>query len=287
MWWSPLVALLSSVALAAPVPIVNEQPTWSPDGKWISYSSNRDGSFSIWKTDGVHVRRVVREGYEPAWSPGGRRIAFTIGGGGIALVPAAGGGGRLITRAGYGSEPSWAPDGRRIAFVRPPQGCADGFAIETIRPDGTGEEQVSGSSEFEGFFGPAWSPDGVSVAWVHTDGMFELERGFVRNSTWERFPGTWKRPGRPSWSPDGRFLVFADDRTTPTPAYGLPDGFGPMYVLNVRTGDRRRLTGMWGNRPAWSPGGRRIAFAGEAPGGPTELYLVDADGSHVLRLTRS
>jgi hypothetical protein len=44
---------------------------------------------------------------------------------------------------------------------------------------------------------------------------------------------------------------------------------------------------MWGNRPARSPGGRRIAFAGIAPGGATELYLVDPDGSHVLRLTRS
>jgi Tol biopolymer transport system component len=42
-----------------------------------------------------------------------------------------------------------------------------------------------------------------------------------------------------------------------------------------------------GIEPAWSPDGRRLAYAAPARGGATDLFVVDADGSHRGRLTRS
>jgi Tol biopolymer transport system component len=43
---------------------------------------------------------------------------------------------------------------------------------------------------------------------------------------------------------------------------------------------------MLGNAPAWSPGGKRIAFAARAAAGSADIYLVNPDGSHLTRLTR-
>ena len=294
MWLTPLAALLSAMALAAPpaAPPTNWQPTWSPDGDWIAYASNREGSFEIWKSDGVHVRRVARAGSHPAWSPDGARIAFTRANGGISLVGKAGGPVRLLTRDEYGFQPSWAPDGRRIAFTRPPLGCGDGFAIQVMRSDGRDEEQVSGSSEFDAHTAPAWAPDGRRIAYVYNaylGDQITLHWTFPASNTYQYVEPRLlkgKRPGRPSWSPDGRYLVFADVRTSKDVPFTDPTGFGPLYVLDLQKHHLRRLTRMAAATPAWSPGGKRIAFAAKTPAGAVELYLIDPDGSDLVRLSR-
>jgi dipeptidyl aminopeptidase/acylaminoacyl peptidase len=50
---------------------------------------------------------------------------------------------------------------------------------------------------------------------------------------------------------------------------------------------RVRLFARTGSAPAWSPDGRRIAYAATAELGATDLYVADADGSHRAPLTRS
>jgi Tol biopolymer transport system component len=62
-------------------------------------------------------------------------------------------------------------------------------------------------------------------------------------------------------------------------------GFGVMYILDVGTARLRRLTELEGNAPAWSPRGKRIAFAAQARNGSTQIYLVNPDGTHLLQLT--
>ncbi|HMO57850.1 MAG TPA: hypothetical protein PKC19_10855, partial [Roseiflexaceae bacterium] len=80
----------------------------------------------------------------------------------------------------------------------------------------------------------------------------------------------------PSWSPDGREIVFASRR----------EANWDLYLMNADGSDLRRLTNhpAYDGEPAWSPDGRRIAFTSNRDGS-LDLYLLTiADGS-IMRLT--
>jgi Tol biopolymer transport system component len=51
-----------------------DSPRFSPDGKWIAYSTDRD--VYVVGAEGGDPRRVVRDGFSPIWSPDGRHLAF-------------------------------------------------------------------------------------------------------------------------------------------------------------------------------------------------------------------
>ena len=87
----------------------------------------------------------------------------------------------------------------------------------------------------------------------------------------------------PSWSPDGKQIVFASDR--------ISIG-GEIYVMDSDGKSVIRLTdGEWDTQPAWSPDGKRIVFssrvAERAEHPNFEIFVMDADGRNQTRLTDS
>lgn len=97
-------------------------------------------------------------------------------------------------------------------------------------------------------------------------------------ATPERLTNLGEYAGHPHWSPDGTSIAF--DR--------LYFGQAEIVVLDVETGDIRRLTDRAGNdmAPAWSPDSRVVAFAGEPEGSNNwDLWTVDIESLEITWLT--
>ena len=97
--------------------------TWSPDGRFIAYSSDRGGKFDIWVQqvsggDPVQITKGPGHNWQPDWSPDGKYIAYRSeeGEGGLFVVPALGGAGLERKIASFGYYPRWSPDSSQILF---------------------------------------------------------------------------------------------------------------------------------------------------------------------------
>jgi len=121
------------------------RPAWSPDGRWIAFTSDRNGSPQIYimDDDGTNVRRLIEEGghaVEASWSSDGQRIAFAwmktrTSNFDIYIHELAKDMNTQITHdSGDNERPRWAPDGRHIVFESSRNGTSQ---IYSMLLDGT------------------------------------------------------------------------------------------------------------------------------------------------------
>ncbi len=131
---------------------------------------------------------------------------------------------------------------------------------------------------------PVVSPDRNWIAVFRAEGSVLVPTGGGQEISVGRYAS------EPGWSPDSRRLAFAaNDR----------GANGQLYVFDLDTRSLRQVTSfasglatdIRGIVPFWSPDGTRIAFSAEShPAGGTanwDIYLVNADGSGLTRLTAS
>ena len=122
------------------------EPSWSPDGKRLTFYTLRDGNYEIYvmNADGSSPKNLTNDASQdtqPAWSPDGKHIAFSstrVGGVTHVFVMNADGSGVRQVTTGDGTDVNvaWSPDGKRIAFARFTP--ASSFDIYTIGADGSG-----------------------------------------------------------------------------------------------------------------------------------------------------
>lgn len=146
--------------------IEDGEPTWSPDGKKIAFSSYRGGTNSqiyVMDADGSNVEALTTRGsnFSPTWSAYGSQIAFTDGhqlftmnsdGSNVNMIT-------LYDTGLYGL--SWSPDGTKIAFTSdiPGKGAAI-FTIDTS--DWKTSQLTDGTRDSQ----PSWSPDSKQIAFI-------------------------------------------------------------------------------------------------------------------------
>ena len=227
----------------------------------------------------------------------------------VVIVDASGGQLRRLDlpAAGYAGGIAWSPDGARIAYTRvvtEQRGRRSRTEMDVFvaNADGSGIRRLTTSGRA---FSPVWSPDGDTIVfaeWREGSGYWTsgavvavASDGSAPRAVTEAGPGRIDVPS--SFSPDGASLLFTRiSRAEPTAGGRLPNT-SAVYVLDLASREERRLA----ERAAdgvFSPDGRVVAFVsdrdenGELSYGDTvrfanELYLMDADGGDLRRLTRT
>lgn len=202
-----------------------------------------------------------------AWHWGAARLGSTPES--SSIVP-------LTTFAGPKDYAAFSPDGKRIAFSwNGGKGGVDKHHIY-IKPVGDGDPVRLTASPQDDIL-PAWSPDGQWMAFCRTMSRTETAIHIVPSAGGVERKVALGGPGV-SWSPDGKWLALAN--------LPLPKGSGGLYVLSVKTGQRRELTvphNATDAYPVYSPDGRWIAFTRLRS--DRDVFIVPAQGGPARQLT--
>lgn len=219
---------------------VPRDPTWSPDGRSLAYTSDRGGNPDIWVQSVQHpnpVRLTSWPGadWQPDWSADGRWLVFRSerDGGGLFVIPSGGGPEQRITSFGYG--PKWSPDGTTILFSSSP-----------LRTNETPRLYLTGRQE-------------GSVRSVRAD----LTQGF--------------RTLHAGWHPDGRISIWGLHRETGWMFITAPPTSGSAVVSSLPPGlQEGAAPDLTLGKFAWSPKGEYVYFQGTSEGA-RNLWRVPVD----------
>jgi Tol biopolymer transport system component len=249
-------------------------PSFSPDGQWVAFESGGVG-IEVARIDGSDRRPVASSGFDPSWSPDGRRIAWARLHGRQAdlYVAAADGTGltRLTNDPADEVEPGWSPDSRSIVFSR-------NGVIHELPADASAPARQLVSTRSDLMTSPRWSPDGRTLVMqavsrsVKSPNRLFLARPEPRGPA---DPAAFVEGADPDWSTDGRVLfVRLGDLWSVR-----PDGSEARFVLPLRPKRVRFATLVGG----WSQAAGRIAFGWDVGSRP-QLYGMRPDGTGLRRL---
>jgi TolB protein len=263
--------------------------------------------------DGTNPRRITENTYSdgfPALSPDGTRIVFDsnrlraegepFNTSDLFVMNADGSGQTSLVR---GSSATWSPDGRKIAFHASASGTGkpinflpgaattdsdifvmniDDFLKHRARPQNITNNPAAVDDDAD------WSPKGQKIVFTshavtdNTDNHTTAEIYLIdTDGTGKpaRLTNNAEEERAPSWSPDGKRIVFCCRRGGSDLEICVMnvDGTGQVQLTDNTIGD---LT------PSWSPDGKKIVFhrrVGER--GQFQLFVINADGTAEKQLT--
>lgn len=157
-------------------------PSWSPDGKKIIFSSTR---LNNWKESDIYVMNINGTGLK-----------------------------RLTHSGSKNASPSWSPDGKKIIFISDIEEKGN-YNMYIMNADGSNIKRISRYHKIEAL--PRWSPDGKKIAFSANKFGYNSEdfEVHIMNTDGSDVRTLTKNPATDlvgSWSPDGKKIVFSSDR---------------------------------------------------------------------------
>ncbi len=259
-------------------------PQLSPDGGWIAFHSQHDskpGLFIVRSSGGAprHLTKEVTRflGWQYAWSPDSKRIAFLAHpgkkGADIHVVDIATGKVARLTTGGSRS-PAWSPDGKSIAYMTWTGDPHTGLCV--MKADGTDQRQLSSEGHRDSF--PSWSPDSRKIAFRifrrvggHRSEVYVID---VKGGKPKKLLDKEFSVVGPAWSPDGTRIAVRTGA----------DGWG-IDVVDVKTGKRTRIIKIDGITPLFWYDADRLVFEAEQDGN-REIFAVKI-GDQPVNLTKN
>ena len=165
-----------------------------------------------------------------------------------------------------------------VAFVGTASGAAAEFDIYTIRPDGSGLQEIDDGATWE--YDPAWSADGTKLVFSRSREI--IVRDFLSGQETVIAQASTDRP-HPYFSPSGNRIVFSDfaRRGSKIETVSATGGSKPRMLVSARRG---RGEGV--NDPEYSPDGKRIVFSGVPPGEKRQgIWTMRRNGTQFRQLT--
>ncbi len=239
----------------------------------IVFSSDRSGTWRIWimKADGSQMNQLTEgdpdeSDVDPVFSPDGKSILLTSSRGGKAGVWRMQDDGTKLERICDGDQAEWSPDGKKIVLRRDEK--------ILVRDLAGGREKTISPKDWPHCSGPAWSPDGKTIAfacrWEAGNAIFIVAAdGGTPTKVYDK-----QGACEPHWSPDGKSIVYETE----------------SHICTIRAdGTKNRLITYYGgvqHYGRYSPDGKNLVFCqGPTERGPWEIYVVPSGGGAPRKLT--
>ncbi|RWA11508.1 hypothetical protein EKO27_g3607 [Xylaria grammica] len=247
----------------------------------IGYHLKGGSSEGIYYTEGNQFVNISLR--SPSWSPDGKKMVYEVPNWAQ----------RPLEKPLYSWDSEWE---YRFTDVFPQLSLQNKLTITekqlgnssivTFNPDGSNRNVVfdaAASGEIDpaltlkglaGAFQPAWSPDGEWIAfglgsWFQSrTGAAKIYRTTANGSYYEALTDGTVNSGFPSYSADGRYIVFRE--------WGARNG---LRIIDLNDKSIRNLTDKRDNLPGWSPDGERIVFSRPVSYTNFDVCTIRPDGS--------